>query len=437
VAGALQHVFGEVANDLGRRCGVIRRQRQFSGSTLAQTLVFGWLSKPEATVEDLAHQAAVCGVQVSAQSVQERFTPALATFLQQLLAVAVGQAVAGAPAALPLLRRFRGVYVNDSTTITLPGEFAAAWPACGGDGGQSAAALKVHVRVDFDGGRLLHLVAEPGRRPDRAEALPEADLPPGSLRLADLGFFSIEALDRLGRGGVYWLTRLQPGTSVFAADDTPLEPLAAWLRRQRQPVIDVPVRLGAQHRLPCRLVAVRAPGAVVRRRLDRLARDARRRGRPVSELQRQWAGWTIYATNLPAALANWQEVCVLYRVRWQIELLFKLWKSHGRIATSRSPKPERVLAEVFAKLLAMVVQHWMLLVTAWPHANRSLTKAAERLRYLVEAVALALPCLVDLCRVLERMRASFQERCRLNRRHAQPSTYQLLEDPTLLTYGVT
>ena len=44
------------------------------------------------------------------------------------------------------------------------------------------------------------------------------------------------------------------------------------------------------------------------------------------------------------------EVLVLLRARWQIELLFKLWKSHGHIDESRSAQPWRVLTEVFAKL---------------------------------------------------------------------------------------
>ena len=42
--------------------------------------------------------------------------------------------------------------------------------------------------------------------------------------------------------------------------------------------------------------------------------------------------WTIFVTNCPPEMLTWKEVVVLYRARWQIELLFKLWKSHNRLA---------------------------------------------------------------------------------------------------------
>ena len=105
MATALQQVFLVDADLLARDCGVIKRQRKLSGSSLAQSLVFGWLGNPEATLEDLAHQAAVAGTPVTAQSLEERFTPALATFFQRLLARAAEQVVSAEPIAPALLPR--------------------------------------------------------------------------------------------------------------------------------------------------------------------------------------------------------------------------------------------------------------------------------------------------------------------------------------------
>lgn len=50
----------------------------------------------------------------------------------------------------------------------------------------------------------------------------------------------------------------------------------------------------------------------------------------------------------------------MMRVRWQIELLFKLWKNEGHIDSWRSEKPWRIPCELYAKLIAMVIQHWIL-----------------------------------------------------------------------------
>jgi IS4 transposase len=80
---------------------------------------------------------------------------------------------------------------------------------------------------------------------------------------------------------------------------------------------------------------------------------------------------------VPPERLTLREALVLGRMRWQIELLFKLWKSHGHVDESRSTKPWRILCEVYAKLLAMLVQHWVFLVSLWAYPDRSLPKAAQ------------------------------------------------------------
>src|SRR4051812_30630081 len=61
---------------------------------------------------------------------------------------------------------------------------------------------------------------------------------------------------------------------------------------------------------------------------------------------------------------------------WQIELIFKLWKQHMQIDHSVSQNPYRVLCELYIKLMAALVQHWIVLASpCWQLPNKSLVKA--------------------------------------------------------------
>src|SRR5258708_14658330 len=82
---SLKHILEERANVLARETGCIERQRKFSGADLLQTLVFGWLSHPEASLETLTSMAAMREVYVTDTAVQKRFNERCARFLHAVL----------------------------------------------------------------------------------------------------------------------------------------------------------------------------------------------------------------------------------------------------------------------------------------------------------------------------------------------------------------
>ena len=426
VTQALQALFTTTADHLARRSGFVQRASKLTGAAFVQALVFGWLANPQASVEALAQAAAAVGVAISAQGRDQRFTEAAATFLEEMLTAAVQTVIAADPVAIPLLERFTAVVLLDSSTITLPAALALWWPGCS----TGTAALKLHVRYDLCRGCLSGLVVQEGRISDRSTTMQTAPLPRGALRISDLGFFTLAVFAAMTAQGVYWLSRLAPGTAIYTPDGARWDVLAL-LAAQGTATVDLTVTLGVDQRLPGRLLAVRVPEEVVNQRRRRLRADAKRRGKTPSAAQLAWCAWTIVVTSVPPTLLSLREALVLLRARWQIELLFKLWKSHGHIDESRSAQPWRVLTEVFAKLLAMVVQHWLLLVSCWAFPDRSLLKAAHTIRQhaLSLASSLAYPAFLD--HTLAVVQRSIAAGCRLNRRKKHPNTYQLLLEPSL------
>ena len=113
VAEAMQKVLTQVADRAAHETGFIKRLRKINGANFVQTLVFGWLSKPDATLEDLAQTAAGIGLVISPQGLDERFTLEAANLMKQVLEESVQEMIAANPVAIPILERFNGVYIQD------------------------------------------------------------------------------------------------------------------------------------------------------------------------------------------------------------------------------------------------------------------------------------------------------------------------------------
>ena len=157
--------------------------------------------------------------------------------------------------------------------------------------------------------------------------------------------------------------------------------------------------------MPCRLIALRVPQEVADRRRQKAYVKAQKHGRVPSREYLEWQDWTIFVTNCEPELLTWEAVVVLYRARWQIELMFKLWKSRNRLATHRAgATAEEQLAVVYVKLITVLVQHWILLTATWCECRRSLMKAAAIIADWVTLLIDALDDLDRLIAVLSRMK---------------------------------
>ncbi|GHT09878.1 hypothetical protein FACS1894170_01160 [Planctomycetales bacterium] len=107
---------------------------------------------------------------------------------------------------------------------------------------------------------------------------------------------------------------------------------------------------------------------------------------------------------------SWQDVCILYRVRWQIELLFKLWKSACGLNKSRMLKMLRVVCK---RMTAFYWSFWLgeaatsicirqieadLMEIPIQHQNKSVNQANpyEKTRYDLSEYLWDIPLLLTL-----------------------------------------
>lgn len=424
IAQAMRHVLIDQAQIAAKLSEFMQRERQLSGVQFVQTVVASFLAQPDASYETMVGIAADLGASISPQGLAARFTDAAVAMLEQVLAATVRQALSADPALLPLLDRFAAVEVHDSTTITLPDALASRFAGCGGSHGRVTAALKAQFRWELRSGRLDGPLLQDGRASDRAVDFRER-ASAGTLRLRDLGYWQLDDLACDARDGRLWLSRLKPGTALFTHDGQRHE-LCDLLAAHTGDTLELGLELGVSQRVSCRLIARRLLADEAAKRERRAEHTARRKGRTLSTPARVLCGWEVLVTNVASEVITSAEAWVLYGVRWQIELLFKLWKQHGKLDQTRGKQPARVLVELYAKLIGLLMQHWVVLAGCWAQADRSLVKAAKVVRAWAERLFRALVDATRLEQLLTELVAALQRAGRQTRRKKHPGTWQLL-----------
>ena len=432
VAEAMQTVLTTCANTAAKAKRFIKRERKLTGAAFVQTLVFGFLANAEATYEQLSQTAVSIGVEVTPQAIEQRLTEEASEMLFEVFNHAVEQVISTEGQAIEILTRFNGVYLEDSSRISLPSQLSNIWESSSKESDNSSS-LKLHLRWEFVNGAIEHLSLSDGKTHDQAVSAEKRFLPEGSLRVADLGYFCLADFSVFDGLGIYWLTRLKANCVVFDEMGNPLD-LGGWLADQQQSLVETRLLVGQSARLNCRLLAQRVDAATADSRKRQLKKKAKRLGRTPTQAQLQRAEWNLLITNVANDLLTPHEAFVVARVRWQIELLFKLWKSHGRIDSSTSQKPWRILCEVYAKLIAMIVQHWILLCGRWAYPHRSLTKAAKTIAAygLHLAIALATQQTQRLIEAISIIARCLSVSLKVYKRNADPSTAQLLLSCTVM-----
>ena len=423
----MRFAFGPHLLRFGRETRFTRRESKLDAVTFLQGLTSGWLLNPNATLNELAGTIAAHGASVTPQGVHARFTRESTLLALQALQSAVTRAVKAEENLSGLLARFPSVLLLDSSIINLPSELASLWRGTGNGwsarNAENVSALKASVILDLVTGELRGPTISEGRVHDRATTLQGFTPEVGSLRVTDLGYFTLSRFQELSDEGCFFLSRLRAGVRVLDENNRRLH-LPSFLEGEEG--VDANVTLGEQ-RLSCRLLAVRVPDAVSEARRAALRREGTRRKQGVSGERHSLTRWTILVTNAPSELLSVSDALALYGARWQVEVLFRLWKKTNCVAGRRSGRPYRVATETLVKLLGVLVQHWLLVASCWGVRARSLERAAGVLRSHVLSISRNLWRDERLLEELLALRVSLQH-CRTDARRARPSTHQKLNE---------
>ena len=277
-----------------------------------------------------------------------------------------------------LLSPFGRVLIGDSTQITLHEKLAGEFRGSGGSA--SISALRADLIYEARQNVVRNILISGGNVPDQSRADEIlSGIRENDLILRDLGYFSVRSLREVGEKDAFFLSRLPKSVSVFLSDDRDASPvsLPGYVGRKfgNLPVTDMSIWVGDRERLPCRLVAYRLPDDVVANRRRKARRDARKKGRQPSEEYMSWLRFGFYVTNVPSDIWNSDIIGTVYRLRWQIELIFKYWKSLIKINIIRGTRRERAECFLYGRLISVAVATMICGFASW-HAYACLRKEA-------------------------------------------------------------
>ncbi|MCT7970422.1 IS4 family transposase [Laspinema sp. D1] len=256
-----------------------------------------------------------------------------------------------------LLNPFPRIFLQDSTQFTLNEQLAPQFRGSGGSG--SKAGCKLDVVYELKSEKITQIQISKATIPDQSRAQDFGHwIDENDLIIRDLGYFSLDALQECQNKKIYFLSRLLQCTDVYLKPDS-LEPINlchyANSHSSNNSVIEISAFIGKSARIPVRLIMYRLPQSIVSRRRQEAIKNAKKKGRTPSAEYLALLEFTLFITNVPDSIWSKEVVGTIYRIRWQIELRFKNWKSLLSIHILKGKKPERILCWLYGRLICLII----------------------------------------------------------------------------------
>lgn len=462
VSQTMQWVLNDFPRLIERKTGFVQRSTaKLDGATFVRGLVLAWMAMPGASYSQLRSSLATLGANVKNQAVEQRFGEASVKLFKEVLQEAIKQVICHEGEVPELFSRFNGVYTQDGSIVTLPASMQEQYPGCGGSTAEAGlSSMRLEVRWDLSHGGMSGPWITAGREAEHEGASREEHLPEGSLFVGDSKYFSLASMRTRGKAGGFWLVPAKADLHFYDPQGIRTDLVSYLNLHKDEKVVDVQIQAGLRDRLPSRLIAIhlnqdegnrqerrmkartviyqRASSKGVQRHGPKASKKpksgkSREKTKKTSKTRLKIADWIILLTNVPEERLSAKEALVIMRCRWQIELLWKLWKQHGKIDAWRSENPARIQTEIYAKIIGLLIQHWTTVLGCWEDPARSLRKAQQVTQWGACVLGFALMGELSLSRVISIITSAMGKGCHIDSRRKKPNTYQLVRNPKLIS----
>jgi len=355
----LLHFFEETAEKVAKKAKFVQRRSKITGSLFLKMLVLGSIELAKPSLHDWVRQIFndKKQIQVSEQAIDQRFNEYSVEFTRQMFQESLKEFKTQQKIDIELFESFSSVYLLDSSQITLPESLEEFFKGSGGNRPKSS--VKVQCVFELLQGNYHWIEFKNGIDPDQTYGPGIVDLlQAGSLMISDLGYFNMQFLKPLNELN-FFVCRLQSQTAIFTGKEGEVHKRLEFkklLAKAPKIPFELDVIIGSRKadRVPCRLVCIPVSEEIANRRRQKAKEKAKAQKKNITQEYLAMQGWSICITNVSKEVWNTLQVFQVYRIRWAIEILFKVWKSGLSIHQFAQAKSHRIRTELYARFIAIL-----------------------------------------------------------------------------------
>lgn len=297
-------------------------------------LIFNELNQSQLSLLDLKLDLqSYFGCKISREAIHKRFSPEALSFLKALLAKLLEFRLEKIEWTPSLVSGFNRLLLKDSSKFTIPSEFANDYPGYGGFH-KGNAIMNIQYEYDLFTGNWASLNFTKATRNDQQDSKETLSLiEKDDLLVRDLGYVTMTYLNGVVENKAYFLNRLPTTVNVYSQKDDGYQPIN-WVEidkkfeKNAMSQMELDVVLTMKNKLGARMIILPVPEQVYCQRIKNASKHAKSKGCQLSNEYKIKAKYNIYITNVPQEKLSFKDIVHIYRLRWQIELVFKSWKSN-------------------------------------------------------------------------------------------------------------
>lgn len=347
---------------ISEQTGFIKRSRKISASAFLRSLLYRHFEGSKHSLNDQVMDLMVYEeVSLRKQSLHDRYNVQAVEFVKQILSDQMKNQIGIKDS--DLYGTFPSIFVQDATRFKLPEEYKSVYPGYSNQRGQSSG-MGIQFVYDVKQSTINYINLHSALANDSVYANQLEWLTPGSLLIRDLGYFSMDAIKNIEKKQAYYLSRLKPKTTLYKREGNELTridmgKLLSKMKRYNIPFIEDELYVSTSDKVISRVCIFLMPEKVRQERIRKNKTTNKGKKHSCTEEFGIWSAFNIFITNVSQEQCSIEAISKLYKIRWQIELVFKTWKSYYRIDRIKSMKLQRIECYMYASLLYFYL-NWQL-----------------------------------------------------------------------------